>query len=98
MIQELGESLIPISAIACTFVFLVIWVVAATFDSLYKTRCNMRLKERLIELGASAPEIDRILRAGQMGEESFDGLDSAFPRVPPVQKKPLATPRVSQPV
>ncbi len=69
MIQALGGNLVPVMAIACAFMFLVIWVVMATIDSIYKTACNARLKERLIERGASASEIDRIVRAGSECED-----------------------------
>lgn len=64
MIQELGNDLIPVLAISLTFLFMAIWVVAATIDSIYKTRCEFRLKERLVERGASATEIQQILKAG----------------------------------
>ena len=70
MINELGDNLIPIMAIGCTFLFLVIWVIAATIDSLYKTACNSSLKSRLIERGSSAYEIDQIIKAGTESEET----------------------------
>ena len=57
MIHELGDQLIPVFAIGCGLLFLVIWVVAATIDSLYKTSRNTKLKERLIDRGYSAAEI-----------------------------------------
>lgn len=82
MISELGDYLIPAMAIGCTFLVMVIWVIAATIDSLYKTACNSRLKERLIERGTSAYEIDQILRAGTQAEEA----DFVAP-VPPVKTK-----------
>jgi hypothetical protein len=80
MIQELGSQLVPVLAIVCTFSFLIVWLVAATMDSIYKTFCNSRLKERLVEKGLSAYEIDQIIRAGStLTEES-----TSEPRVAPV--------------
>ena len=69
MIQELGGDLIPVLAISLTFLFLAIWVVAATIDSIYKTRCDFRLKERLIQRGASPTEIQQILLASSDPDE-----------------------------
>ena len=83
MIEELGDKLIPVMAISCTFMFFAIWVVAATVDSLYKTFCNSRLKERLIERGASASEIHHIVKAGT--EEAEDS--SYVEPVPPVKSR-----------
>lgn len=80
MIQELGGNLVPVMAIACTFFFLVIWLIAATIDSIYKTTSNARLKERLIERGISASEIHQIIRAGDDSEVEFE-----IPPVPPVK-------------
>ena len=80
MIHALGNNLIPVLAISCTFMFLVFWVVMATIDSIYKTRCNLRLKEKLVDRGASASEIDQIIRAGNFGE----GEETATAYVPPV--------------
>ena len=88
MINELGDYLIPVVAIGCTFMFLVIWVIAETIDSLYKTACNSRLKERLIERGNSASEIDQILRAGTQTEET--GFVAPVPPVKPKNSYPLS--------
>ncbi len=81
MVGQLGENVIPVMAIGCTFLFFVIWVLAATADSLYKTACNSRLKERLIERGCSALEIDRIIKAGS---ETAEPNEMSVP-VPPVK-------------
>ena len=89
MIGELGDNLIPVMAIGCTFMFFAIWVIAATIDSLYKTSCNSRLKQRLIERGASAYEIAQIIKAGEAEEETADFT----PPVPPVK-----APHASYPV
>lgn len=91
MIHELGDNLIPVMAIGCTFMFFAIWVIMATIDSLFKTSCNSRLKQRLIERGASASEIAQIIKAGQPEAEA----DYNAP-VPPV-KAPQAA-RASYPV
>ena len=64
MIQQLGNDLIPLVAIVCGFLFVVIWVIAATIDSLHKTNTNAKLKQKLIDRGDSAVEIDRIMNAG----------------------------------
>ncbi len=69
MIQELGNNLVPVLGVVGTFLFLIIWVIAATIDSIYKTSCNARLKERLIERGATPSEIDQIITAGASKEE-----------------------------
>ena len=85
MIYELGDNLIPVLAIMCTFLFLVTWVLMATIDSIYKTRCMTKLKERLIERGHSPIEIDQYLKAGTPDEwgESVQPVppvkSSAFP-------------------
>lgn len=79
MIQDLGDNLIPVIAITMTFLFFVIWVTAATIDSLYKTACNSRLKEKLVDRGASASEIDQIMIAG-----TTEGTGHRIP-VPPVK-------------
>jgi hypothetical protein len=89
MIQELGDNLIPVMAIGCTFLLFAIWVVLATIDSLFKTSCNSRLKQRLIERGASAQEIAQIIQAGQEEEEASDFTEP----VPPVK-----APHASYPV
>ena len=81
MIHELGDNLIPVMAIGCTFLFFAIWVVLATVDSLFKTSCNTRLKPRLIERGASPSEIAQIISAGQ---SDVDDSDYTVP-VPPVK-------------
>ena len=82
MIQELGSSLIPVLAIGCTASVFVFWITMATINSIYKTKCNQRLKERLVERGASALEIDQIIRAGtESGEEETRFVQP----VPPVK-------------
>lgn len=86
MIQELGDSLIPVLAISCTFLFLVIWVIAATVDSLYKTASNARLKDKLIERGLSAGEIDKIMKAGMSKSEYDWNSDEEYSSVPPEKK------------
>jgi hypothetical protein len=65
MIQQLGNDLIPVLAIVCGFSFVVIWIIAATIDSIHKTNTNAKLKQRLIDRGDSAAEIDRIMNAGE---------------------------------
>ena len=85
MIQALGNDLIPVIAITLGFLFLVTWVVAATIDSLYKTKCNSRLKEKLVDRGASALEIHQIVNAGSATE---DGEGYVTP-VPPVKSNSL---------
>ena len=83
MIHQLGDNLIPVAAITCTFMFLGLWVIAATIDSIYKTRCNVRLKERLIERGASASEIARIINAGnESGEDESENHQYVTPMPP----------------
>lgn len=64
MVSALGDNVIPLAAIVLTFLFFAIWIVAATIDSVYKTNCNLRLKERLVAKGMSAEEISRIVNAG----------------------------------
>ncbi len=86
MIEELGNNLVPVLAISLAFLFFAIWVIAATLDSIYKTRCNYFLKERLIERGASASEIHQIIKAG----ETFDGENVVVP-VPPVKAAVLSS-------
>ena len=81
MIEELGDNLIPVMAIGCTFLFFATWVVLATIDSLFKTVCNTRLKHRLIERGASANEIAQIIRAGQSEEEEEAEYNQPVPPV-----------------
>lgn len=78
MIEDLGTNLVPVLAITCLFLFLVIWVVAATLDSLYKTRCNTQLKQRMVERGASAHEIDQVLKAGN---QDWEQLNATAPPV-----------------
>jgi hypothetical protein len=86
MINELGDNLIPLTAIGLTFGFLVIWVVAATIDSVYKTHCNTRLKERLIARGVSAEDIDRIVKAGKPLPTGIAAQNEIRP-VPPLKKQ-----------
>ena len=81
MINELGDNLIPIMAIGCTFLVFITWIIMATIDSVYKTRCSTRLKERLIEKGHSPAEIDQYLRAGITND---DGSGFVQP-VPPIK-------------
>jgi hypothetical protein len=80
-VQELGNNLIPIVAIGCTFLTFILWILLATIDSIYKTRCTSRLKERLIERGHSPGEIDQFLRAGQTHDEWGEPVQP----VPPVK-------------
>jgi hypothetical protein len=82
MIHDLGDNLIPVLAIGCTFLFFMVWVCLATVDSIYKTKCNLRLKQMLVERGASATEITQIIRAGTDTEE--DASTYVQP-VPPVK-------------
>lgn len=86
MIDELGDYLIPVMAIGCTFLFMVIWVIAGTIDGLYKTACNSRLKLRLIERGNSAAEIDQILKAGI--NSAAAGFVTPVPPVKPAKAYP----------
>jgi hypothetical protein len=86
MIQDLGSNLVPVLAIGCTFLFFVFWVSMATIDSIFKTKCNLRLKERLVERGASAAEIDQIIRAGSDFEET-----NFVQPVPPVKSNAYPT-------
>ena len=81
MIHELGDNLIPIMAIGCTFLAFTCWIVMATIDSVYKTRCSSKLKERLIERGHSPSEIDQYLRAGT----THDQYGRVIKPVPPVK-------------
>lgn len=84
MIDALGNNVVPVLAISCTFLFLTIWVVMATIDSIYKTKCNRRIKEQLIDRGASAAEIDQIIQAGTASESE----ESRFVQpVPPVKSE-----------
>ena len=82
MIQDLGSDLVPVFAIGCATVFLVIWVICATLDSLYKTSRNSKLKEQLIERGFSAHEIAQIVGAGNAS--GLGDYDQVRP-VPPVK-------------
>ncbi len=86
MIRELGDSLIPVLAILGSFAFLTTWVITATIDSLYKTRCNLGLKERMIDRGFSATEIDRVLRAGETTNETERESFGFVAPVPPVKR------------
>ena len=90
MIYELGDNLIPIAAITFTFLFFTLWIIAATIDSIYKTRCNAKLKERLIERGASASEITRIINAGNGSPEKDPDVNPQYvtpmPPLKPAQR------------
>ena len=81
MMHDLGGNLIPVMAIGCTFLVFVFWIFMATIDSIYKTRCTTRLKERLIERGHSPYEIDLFLKAGQTHDEWGEPIQP----VPPVK-------------
>lgn len=80
MIQELGDQLIPVVAITLGCLFMVVWVVMATVDSIYKTKCNSRLKEKLIDRGASAAEIAKIIQI-----QPSEASTAYVPPVPPVK-------------
>ena len=82
MIQDLGGDVVPVFAIGCATFFLVIWVVCATLDSLYKTSRRTKLKEQLIERGFSAHEITQIVGAG--AASGLVDFDEVRP-VPPVK-------------
>ncbi len=71
MIDLIGGNIVPVLAISLTFLFMVIWVVAETITSVYKTRCNTRLKEQLIERKIPSSEIDRIIQAGTKENSSY---------------------------
>ena len=81
MINEIGDNLIPIVAIGCTFAAFITWIIMATIDSIYKTRCSSKLKERLIERGHSPSEIDQYLKAGV----THDHYGRVIQPVPPVK-------------
>ena len=70
MIQELGSDLIPVFAIACTTGFLLVWVICATLESIYKISRTSKLKEQLVERGFSAHEIAQIVGSGTAAAES----------------------------
>jgi hypothetical protein len=60
MIHELGDNLIPIMAIGCTFLAFTCWIVMATIDSIYKTRCSSKLKERLPVILLKSLEVSQL--------------------------------------
>ena len=83
MMQEISGNFIPVMAIGCTFLVAVFWIFMATIDSIYKTRCTTKLKERLIERGHSPGEIDQYLKAGQ----THDDWGNPVQPVPPVKSE-----------
>ncbi len=83
MIQELGNNVIPVFLMACTFAFFVLWVMAATIESIYKTSRTTRLKERMLEQGYSAADIARVVSAT---ETECDETSENRP-VPPVKSR-----------
>lgn len=88
MVGELGNNIVPVLAIACTFVFFVVWVIAATIESIHKTKCQSQLKQFLIERGASASEIEKVVNAGATdwtGAPLSDGTSENRTPVPPVK-------------
>ena len=82
MIQELGNDFIPVFAIGCATVFLLVWVLCATVDSLYKTARNTKLKEQLVERGFSAHEISQIVGTGS-GQANIDYENRPVPPIKP---------------
>ena len=86
MIHELGDNIIPLAAIGCTFVYLMARVVASTADSMYQASCRSRLKQRLIDRGATPMEIEQVLNAGESPKALLARTGNA--PAPPVKTAP----------
>ena len=79
MVDLIGGNLIPFSMVVLTFLLFVFWICAATVDSVYKTSCNTRLKEKLIARGDGPEDIERILDCGQATADSTTEPNRTFP-------------------
>ncbi len=87
MIQDLGDNLIPIIGIVAFFSCFVFWIIAETVDGMYKAKLSARLKEKLIERGDTAEQIDRIIRAEASAEFANQQL---LPTTPVKPVKPAS--------
>lgn len=67
-----SEEDVAMTAILCTFFFLVIWVVVHHWRKHRVAAYNARLKQLMIERGMSAREINEVLEAGG-SQENQDG-------------------------
>ena len=86
MINELGDNIIPLTAIVGGLLFATVWLIVGSMVSVYKTTINNRLKQRLVERGYSANEIEKIVSSTpSCGYE----VTSTPPRKPPVKTKQL---------
>lgn len=71
--------LIPIVAIAGTFSWLIIATLAGCCKSMFSTWRHTRLKERMLERGFTAYEIERIMAAGKGKARSKSGKKGVNP-------------------
>ena len=74
VIDKLGNELIPVIAIVGGLSFASFWVICATIVSLYRNWLNARIKTTLIQRGASAEEITRIVEAGDGGAAQHNNI------------------------
>ena len=60
----IDEIMIPIIAISGTFIWLIVTSVAAKISDMYKFSRLVSMKERMLEAGMTAAEIERVASAG----------------------------------
>jgi hypothetical protein len=58
------EILIPITAIVCVFIFVLVKTVVGILAQMFSVWRNTRLKERMLDRGLSVHEIERVCDAG----------------------------------
>ena len=67
MIEQLIDEdiIIPITAIVCTFLWLIIATLSSSVKGMFSIWRNTRLKERMLERGLSVDDIQRVMAAGK---------------------------------
>ena len=63
----IDEIFIPILAISGTFIWLIVVCISGKISEMYKFSRLVRMKERMLEAGMTAAEIERVAAAGMSG-------------------------------
>ena len=63
----IDEIFIPILAISGTFIWLIVTFITGKIAEMYKFSRLVRMKERMLEAGMTAAEIERVASAGMSG-------------------------------
>lgn len=80
---------IPVVAIVATFTFLSIATICHMIGNMYQVSRTLSMKQRLVEAGLSAAEIERIIGAN-VAELETDCQSVPKAKKPPISASPMA--------